>query len=525
VTFQIADDPDIVRRLMALPVSIPLRDGGSAADLIGRGLVHQWASSAAALRNAVLKRIARSAALIASLEAGTYPTVRELESWVYSEGALQLGFPDLLAGPIPDPSALLDCVKQHFEALEELRKSQARDSILDEQRVDAMSQIRARHPGTKIVAFAQYAKTVSMLYRKLVHSGGVAMLTADGARVSGGKLSRPEALARFAPEASRTTLPSPADRIDLLLTTDLLSEGVNLQDAEVVVHLDLPWTSARMEQRVGRVARMGSRHRTVQPYLVRPPSSAAEVLDSERLVSRKWNLARRVLGVATEPPVPDATGDNGDTADESVSKRTEQLRSILHGWAAVGDSSAEAKTLAATVLSERSGFLAAIDREGRTELVVCLAGAVSTDLDRQIEAADLAGGVGADAAITDYERAREELRLWLESESASRLVGRSGSSTIGRRRLLNRIDSTIERAPPHFRSTRLASAGLARRVAIAPHGAAIEAELDALARTVLPDAEWLKAISQIGARLRAAGDPVETHAYEVRALLLLKESN
>jgi len=74
---------------------------------------------------------------------------------------------------------------------------------------------------------------------------------------------------------------SSADRIDLLLSTDLLSEGVNLQDAEVVVHLDIPWTAARLEQRVGRLARMGSKHSTVTVYLIRPPASAAALLENE----------------------------------------------------------------------------------------------------------------------------------------------------------------------------------------------------------------------------------------------------
>ena len=46
--------------------------------------------------------------------------------------------------------------------------------------------------------------------------------------------------------------------VDLLIATDLLSEGLNLQDASVVVHLDLPWTAARLTQRIGRVWRVGA---------------------------------------------------------------------------------------------------------------------------------------------------------------------------------------------------------------------------------------------------------------------------
>ncbi|HEX9130122.1 MAG TPA: SNF2-related protein, partial [Gemmatimonadaceae bacterium] len=88
---QLSDSAGVVDEMMNLPPPLPVRDGGLAGALIGRGLVHQWASSEAALREAVNRRIARATALSASLEAGTYPTARELETWAYGDGALQLG--------------------------------------------------------------------------------------------------------------------------------------------------------------------------------------------------------------------------------------------------------------------------------------------------------------------------------------------------------------------------------------------------------------------------------------------------
>ena len=118
---------------------------------------------------------------------------------------------------------------------------------------ELLAGIRREHLGIPIVAFSQYAETVTAMFRELRREAGVAVLTARGARVAGGSLSRREAISRFAPRASGVRAPREAERIDLLLATDLLSEGVNLQDAGVVVHLDLPWTAARLEQRLGRV--------------------------------------------------------------------------------------------------------------------------------------------------------------------------------------------------------------------------------------------------------------------------------
>ena len=80
VHHQVSDDGKLVDALMNLPPPLPVRDGGLGGVLIGRGLVHQWASSEAALHEAVRRRIARALAMCSSLEAGTYPTERELET-------------------------------------------------------------------------------------------------------------------------------------------------------------------------------------------------------------------------------------------------------------------------------------------------------------------------------------------------------------------------------------------------------------------------------------------------------------
>ena len=209
-TLRVSDDPSIVRDLMSLPDPVPVRDGGSGGVLIGRGLVHQWVSSEAALHAALRRRIARAWALIASLEAGTYPSEHELRAWTFDDGALQLGFPELLSAKIGDTDALLDSVRRHAKALDAFRAQHSGRSGLDVERARHLLEIRRSHPGAKIVAFSQYAPTVSMLYRELQSIGSVAILTSQGARVVGGKLSRRDALARFAPDASKTSRPPPS---------------------------------------------------------------------------------------------------------------------------------------------------------------------------------------------------------------------------------------------------------------------------------------------------------------------------
>jgi superfamily II DNA or RNA helicase len=555
-----ADDRHIVRSLTNLPTALPPRDAGTADSIVGRGLVHQWASSEAALDAAVRRRIARAIALIAALEAGTYPTRQELRSWTFADGALQLGFPELLAETLPESTSMLDCIKRHHRALDAFRTGWSSTHFLDAARTRLILAVRNAHPDAKIVAFAQYAETVAMLFRELARDGRVCMLTATGARVAGGKLSRREALERFAPDAARARQPAESERIDLLLATDLLSEGVNLQDAEIVVHLDLPWTSARMEQRVGRLARMGSRHSTVQTYWIRPPASAAALLETERIIQRKWKTARVSVGSSHKP-----FGEQSDRGEnlraESVAELTESLRSLLESWRASARHSAGShlrsslnadshtssnettdRILLAAVQSEVSGFIAAISVDGRSELLAKTRGIISTDLAAQITGCRHSVGRNVASTLPEYDAAMAEINSWSETISASELAGLVDSATVRRKRLVNRIDSAIEGVAPHLRAHRLPVAARARRLVTGPHSAAVEAELDSFSVSPLSGDEWLEAIASLDSRVgesansadggcQAPGSSNALHGSadastmrKVHALILLKKA-
>ena len=523
---QISDNPEIVHDLMTLPPPLPVRDGGESGALIGRGLVHQWASSEAALREAVRRRIAKAAALAASLESGNYPTARELETWIYDDGALQLGFPELLSSPTVDAKALLGSVRMHAAALEEFHARHRMDAALDAERAGILLEIRRSHGNAKIVAFSQYAETVSMLFHRLASTGRVAALSARGGIVAGGKLTREEALNRFAPRASRAESPSRAEQIDLLLTTDLLSEGVNLQDAEVVVHLDVPWTAARMEQRVGRVARMGSLNPVVYVYLLSPPARATAVLKSEVLVRRKWGDAKRAIGSSADAPFPMQVDRETERSDlESLPEKAERLRRILESWRRPQPASQFGDAPVASVRTTAAGFLAAVSVTDGPLLLACVAGRVSADLDSQIAACLIGEGEELETKVEDHQEALNQIRDWFEHDLASTSAGLANSQARMRDHLLGRIDSAIQNAPPHVRSMRSQVAARARNVATRHHGAAVESDLASLAHSQLPDHEWLEAVAALDST-----DPSrkqiahQTRRLNIHALLLMRDT-
>lgn len=522
---QVSDNPGIVQELMDLPPPLPARDGGLGGALIGRGLVHQWASSEAALREAVRRRIAKASALAASLESGRYPTALELQTWIYGEGALQLGFPELLSSPVEGAQELLDCVRSHLDALQQFHARHRLETKLDAERADILIEIRKTRPEARIVAFAQYAETVSMLFTRLSAIGGIAMLTARGGLVAGGKLTRDEALARFAPHASRAAPPPQAERIDLLLATDLLSEGVNLQDADVVVHLDVPWTAARMEQRVGRVARLDSLHPHVHVYLLRPPASAAAVLRSELLVQRKWGTAKRVVGSSANAPFErEIDAKETSAVLESVPVKTERLRGILDRWRRPLAPSESVDTGVASVRALRAGFVAAVSVGDKPVLLVSISDCVSADLDSQIAACLLSEGDELETDPQDYDIAVSQIHAWFDHNLASTSAGVADSHSRVQKRLLNRIDSAIQDASPHVRAARSGIATRAREIATSPHGAALEAELESLADSPLPDHELLEAVAGLeSARPARRGVAHPPAKLSIHVLVLLRD--
>lgn len=500
VSHAVGDDPVVVDALMRLPPPVPLRDGGIARALIGRGLLHQWASSEAALYEALRRRIARAIALCASLEAGNYPTIREIENWVYDDGALQLGFAELLSSPTASPAELLAGLRVHLGALQAM-KQRFKATTLDANRSDIVSQIREARSGAKIVAFSQYAETIAMLFRRLARSGYVAMLTSHGARVAGGLLTRAEAISRFAPLATGSRQPSRAEAIQLLLTTDLLSEGVNLQDADTVIHLDLPWTAARMEQRVGRVARIGSAHNEVHVHLIRPPSSAAAVLNSEPTVERKRSIAQ---------------------AEEDTPRKVERLRDLLYSWrlssrVSQGDDSL---LVVGTAAANETGFIAAVTLGGRKHLVVGTAQDVTDALEAQLRVCSLPGNVDTPVDAAAILAAVDALHRWCATQRAASAAGLNTSQAIGRRELIARIDLAIESAPPHQRNARLALAARARKVVTAAQCADVERDLETMLHTSLPQEEWLAAVANLDTQQATRSESKDGDFY-IHAILLL----
>ena len=135
-------------------------------------------------------------------------------------------------------------------------------------------------PRHRTLVFTQFAETAEYLREKLGHRFGRTDIATGS---SGGILKKAH---RFAPQANHRNIPE-NEQIDLLVTTDVLSEGVNLQDADTLINYDLHWNPLRLIQRAGRIDRLGSEHEEIHIASFLPQRELEDGLGLETVLRRR----------------------------------------------------------------------------------------------------------------------------------------------------------------------------------------------------------------------------------------------
>lgn len=501
---QPACDDDLLEELLALPAPLPAADEGEGGALLVHTLVRRWASSRAALVGSLTRRLAKAAALEAALDAGRLPTRRELATWCYGEGSVQLTFAELLASPIADAGISLGAVRIHRDAVRQLLRVIRARKNPDPSRADVLREIRRAHPAERVIAFSQFAETITGLASHLRADPHVASLTAAGARASGESLPRRVVLEQLGPPDASRAGPPAALRIGLLLTTDALSEGLNLQEASVVVHLDLPWNPARLQQRVGRVLRLGSRHPSITVYAMAPPAGAEQVMQAERRLRMKLKIAGRIVGggMSILPSL-----DAADARDESAAGDASAISMLLEEWSRLpappvewDERAAPVVVGAATASSVR--FIAAISDGERPLLVVGMEWGISvalSDVRRTLAACD--GPARAPPAATAH--ALGALESWWLHRRGRAAVDDTGGSWRWQEGALARISTIVARTQRHARSDVAVLAHRARAVIAAVRDAGAEHAVAEQLAAPLADLAWLRALAEFS----DPGDP------------------
>ncbi|MGI9298201.1 MAG: helicase-related protein [Gammaproteobacteria bacterium] len=198
---------------------------------------------------------------------------------------------------------------------------------------------QAARPNRKMLVFTTFKDTAEYLYKQLRELAGE--LNIKIAFVAGGNVARifsprrqlnktaffdgnaehgmdeagdfTDILDRFSPRARGRDV-APDKRIDLLVATDCISEGQNLQDCDTVLNYDIHWNPVRLMQRFGRIDRLGSKNKSVRMINYWPPDDMDSYLDLQDRVHARMALMDAAAG--GDDDTLNISGGDGMSADE-----------------------------------------------------------------------------------------------------------------------------------------------------------------------------------------------------------------
>lgn len=323
------------------------------AGLLRSGLLKRLESSPAALASTLGRLIDAHWAFLTALSEGYVVTGEALSEWTSSDTD---EFDDFLQKldekekAQVDPRSnyhfedLIEDVNEDLEILKTLKAlaDQANEgldakakALVERLRTIAEEASRPSAAGLssgdrrKTIVFSTFADTVRDVHENVL--AAIEAAPADdplatfkgrvaepifGSKVGIDQQARARTLARFAPETAGVG--GEPDTFDLLFTTDVLSEGVNLQQAGRIVNYDLPWNPMRVVQRHGRIDRIGSKHRYVYLDCFFPADNLDRLLHLQSRLHRKLAQADAAVGVGAV--LPGFSGSEGrvfnDTEDQ-----------------------------------------------------------------------------------------------------------------------------------------------------------------------------------------------------------------
>jgi Helicase conserved C-terminal domain/PLD-like domain/SNF2-related domain len=188
----------------------------------------------------------------------------------------------------------------------------------------------------KVLVFTAFADTAKYLHRELAPWARklglhVALVVGDGDnKTSLGTTDYDDILTNFSPRAKRRAeqpqrFPNQTEEIDLLIATDCISEGQNLQDCDLLINYDIHWNPVRIIQRFGRIDRIGSRNAEVRLVNFWP------VADLDRYLNVKHRVEARMALVdlaATQTDNLLEPGQIEDLIKEDLLFRDRQLKRL-----------------------------------------------------------------------------------------------------------------------------------------------------------------------------------------------------
>lgn len=147
-----------------------------------------------------------------------------------------------------------------------------------------------KHKEDKVVVFTQYSDTANYVYYQLKKRGFKHI-----EKVTGSTKNPTDVVDRFSPTSNKADV-STENELRVLIATDVLSEGQNLQDSHVIVNYDLPWAIIRLIQRAGRVDRIDQSSEQIYCYSFFPADKVENIIRLRTRLNDRINENAGIVG-------------------------------------------------------------------------------------------------------------------------------------------------------------------------------------------------------------------------------------
>ncbi len=274
------------------------RAGANLCGLIRVLLFKRFESSVYAFRETVRRMIRTHEAFVAALEEGIVAAGEKAEDLLHE--ADQMTDSELVqalqavTGRYDAADFDVDLLRQHIR--HDIRLLQRIEALVSnigpeqDAKLQRLKEMLDQEPlrGSKRLIFTEYADTARYLYDQLNPDGA----HDDIEVIFSGDKSKARVVGRFAPKANpEYRMGAHETEIMTLVATDVLAEGLNLQDCSMMINYDLHWNPVKLIQRFGRIDRIGAEHDVVYGFNFLPET------ELEKNLGLREKLARRIAEI------------------------------------------------------------------------------------------------------------------------------------------------------------------------------------------------------------------------------------
>ncbi len=283
------------------------RAGANLRGLMRVLLFKRFESSVYAFRETIRRLLKIHQAFIASLDSGFVPAGEDAQQILYESDLLEEGdLVDVLrsiSGRYDAKDFDLKTLREHIEhdivLLKKIMKLVAPITADKDAKLQTLLARLSEKPlnGAKRLIFTQYADTARYLF---------AHLNPDGKRpeievIFSGDKSKEKIVGRFAPKANpEYRFVKGEAELMTVIATDVLAEGLNLQDCDNIINYDLHWNPVRLIQRFGRIDRIGSEHERIFGFNFLPETKLDKNLGLRDKLHRRIQEIHDTIGEDSE---------------------------------------------------------------------------------------------------------------------------------------------------------------------------------------------------------------------------------